>query len=82
MLAFWLNFIPNIGAVVAIVLPVPVAAFDPSQTTSSKLLVFVLPLGVHLAVGSVLEPLVFGNSLDLHPVRIGEGEEAAVVVWG
>jgi len=78
VLAFLLNFIPNIGAVVATLLPLPVAAFDPGQTSLSVFLSFALPMGVHLAVGSVLEPLVFGNSLDLHPVVV----LLSLMMWG
>uniref|UniRef100_A0A7S3SPE9 AI-2E family transporter n=1 Tax=Emiliania huxleyi TaxID=2903 RepID=A0A7S3SPE9_EMIHU len=78
VLAFLLNFIPNIGAVVATLLPLPVAAFDPGQTSLSVFLSFALPMGVHLAVGSVLEPLIFGNSLDLHPVVV----LLSLMMWG
>ena len=31
-LAFWLNFVPNIGAVVATLLPMPIVCFDPHFT--------------------------------------------------
>lgn len=32
VLAFWLNFVPNVGAVIAVALPLPVVLIDPEST--------------------------------------------------
>ncbi len=77
VLTFLLNFIPNIGAVVATLLPVPlaVAQFD---SLWKIVAVVVLPGLVHLVVGNVIEPVFMGEGLDLHPVTI----LLALGVWG
>ena len=76
--AFWLNFIPNIGAFVATLLPVPVVAFDPNISWLSATLAVVLPFAMHAVVGNVVEPLIFGHSLDLHPVVV----LLSLMLWG
>ena len=43
LMAFWLNFVPNVGAVVAVILPMPVVLFDPDTTGMRVLLAFALP---------------------------------------
>ena len=42
------------------------------------ILAFVLPFCCHMVVGNVLEPLVFGHSLELQPVVI----LLSLMVWG
>ena len=77
-LAFWLNFVPNLGACVATLLPLPVVCFDPNFSTLDSLLAFVLPASVHMTVGNVLEPVIFGRSMALHPVVV----LLALMFWG
>ncbi len=77
-LAFWLNFVPTVGAVVAVLLPAPLVLLDPSLSTLAMTMALLLPFGVHMAVGNVLEPLIFGHSLELHPVVI----LCSLMVWG
>jgi predicted PurR-regulated permease PerM len=77
-LAFWLNFVPNVGAVVAVFLPMPLVILDPQMSTAAMVLAFALPFGVHMFVGNVLEPLLFGHSLELQPVVI----LLSLMVWG
>jgi len=81
-LAFWLNFIPNVGAVVAVLLPMPLVVLDPAISTAGMVLAFLLPFLVHSVVGNVLEPLVFGQSLDLHPVAILFTLMVWAMLWG
>lgn len=78
VLAFWLNFIPNVGAVVAVCLPMPLVVLDPDMSTVAMVLAFVLPFCVHMTVGNVLEPLIFGHSLELQPILI----LLSLMVWG
>lgn len=78
LLAFWLNFIPNVGAVVATFLPMPLVVLDPDISPVGMILAFVLPFCCHMVVGNVLEPLVFGHSLELQPVII----LLSLMVWG
>lgn len=78
VLAFWLNFVPNVGAVVAVILPMPLVMLDPDMSKAAMVLAFVLPFCVHMVVGNVLEPLLFGHSLELQPVLI----LFSLMVWG
>ena len=43
LLAFLLNFIPNVGSVISVVLPMPVVIFDPSKTWVDIWLAFIIP---------------------------------------
>lgn len=70
LLAFWLNFVPNVGTVVAVALPLPLVILDPAFSTAGVLLVLLLPLGAHAFAGNVVEPLLFGHILKLHPVAV------------
>ena len=65
VLAFWLNFVPNVGAVAAVFLPMPLVVLDPHMPVANMVLAFVLPLCAHSLVGSVLEPLLSAESCAL-----------------
>lgn len=77
VLAFLLNFIPNVGSVIATLLPVPVALvqYDSLLTVAG---VVVFPGMVQLIVGNGIEPKVMGGKLDLSPVVV----LFALVFWG
>jgi AI-2 transport protein TqsA len=77
VLAFFLNFIPSIGSIVATLLPLPVAIVQ-YETAGPVLGIFVLTLIVQFAIGNVLDPKLMGDRLDLSPVTI----LAALVFWG
>jgi len=78
LLAFWLNFIPNVGTVLAVALPMPIVIIDPSFSAMGVALALLLPLGAHAFAGNVLEPLMFGHTLKLHPVTV----LLSLMVWG
>lgn len=69
-LAFVLNFIPNIGSVVATLLPLPMVLLSPDLSAAAKILAFALPMGVQTVLGNFVQPRVMGRSLDLSPVTI------------
>jgi AI-2 transport protein TqsA len=77
VLAFFLNFIPNIGPIVATLLPLPIAIvqFDSLWMILGILLV---PGLVQMVIGNGVEPSLIGEGLDLHPVTI----LFALVFWG
>ena len=77
VLAFLLNFIPNIGSVIATLLPIPVALvqFDSLATVG---LVVLLPGAVQITIGNLIEPKIMGDGLDLSPVTI----LLSLVLWG
>ena len=76
-LTFILNFIPTFGSIVAVFLPLPVAFLQYDETTMI-LLVFILPMIVHMAIGNIVEPKLFGKAFGLHPVTI----ILALIFWG
>ena len=77
VMAFLLNFIPSIGSVIATLLPLPIALIQFDSGVAIALVVL-LPGAVQFTIGTIVEPLVMGEGLDLHPVTI----LLALVVWG
>jgi AI-2 transport protein TqsA len=82
LLAFLLNFIPNIGSVIATLLPLPVVVLSPDLSVAAKILAFLIPGAVQFAVGNLLEPKIMGQSLDLHPVVVLLGLIFFGWLWG
>lgn len=78
LMAFYLNFIPNIGSVLATMLPVPVVLMDPSLSSTAMILAVALPGAVQLVIGNVVEPKIIGDSLQLHPITV----LLSLIVWG
>jgi len=81
-LAFMLNFIPNIGSIIATILPLPVALIDPELGMISKILVLVIPGGIQFGIGNLLQPKLMGESLDLHPVVVLLSLIFFGTIWG
>ena len=78
MFAFLLNFIPNVGSMISVLLPVPVVFLNPEITTTTAVLAIALPGAVQFSIGNIVEPKVMGHSLALHPVTV----LVALVFWG
>ena len=76
-LTFLLNFIPTFGSIVAVLLPLPVA-FLQFDDPAIIIMVIILPSIVHMIIGNVIEPKMFGQAFDLHPVTI----IVALISWG
>lgn len=81
-LAFMLNFIPNIGSVIATILPLPFALFDQQLGLASKILVLAIPGTIQLVIGNLLQPKMMGESLDLHPVVVLLSLIFFGTIWG
>lgn len=79
LLTFILNYIPNFGAMIAILVPAPILLLDPTLSTYQTVLGFLLPGIVHGVVGNLVEPFCFYNhdDLQLHPIT----SLLCVVVW-
>jgi AI-2 transport protein TqsA len=77
VLAFLLNFIPSIGSIVAVLLPIPVALvqFDGGWQVFA---VIAGPAVVQILIGNGIDPKLMGEELELSPVTI----LAALVFWG
>jgi len=78
LITFVANFVPNVGAIFATLLPMPLILLDPSVSVGVRALAFLLPLLVHTTVGNLIEPKMFGSSMELHPVIV----LFALAFWG
>jgi predicted PurR-regulated permease PerM len=76
LLAFLLNYIPNLGSILA---AVPAIVLTALQHGASKAAVVAAGyLVVNVVVGNVIEPRVMGRALGLSPLVV----LVSVVVWG
>lgn len=75
--AFLLNFVPNIGSVIASLLPVPVVLVS-DLSTLEVFLAIGIPAAIQFTVGNFLEPRWMGRSLDIHPIVV----LLALIFWG
>lgn len=76
--AFLLNFIPTLGSAISTVLPLPVVLMNPEISPTVAVLAILIPGSIHFLIGNVVEPLVMGDSLELHPVAV----LLSLMVWG
>lgn len=78
VLAFLLNYIPNIGPVVASLLPIPFILLAPEGGAIWMACAITVSMAVQVISGSVVEPKLMGDASDLHPVVI----LLALMFWG
>jgi AI-2 transport protein TqsA len=76
-LTFILNFIPVVGSIVAVLLPIPIAILQYPDLSSVLLIIF-LPTIIHQIIGNVVEPKIFGDAFGLHPITI----ILSLIFWG
>lgn len=81
LLIFFLNFIPNIGSIVGVSLPALVALVQ-FDTLGPFVLVVVLLTSINLTIGSVLEPMLMGKSLNMSPFAIILSLAFWGMIWG
>lgn len=81
VLTIILNFIPNIGSVIAVLLPLPIAYMQ-YGFGHQFFIVLIIPSMIQLLIGSILEPKLLGNGMDLHPVTIICSLIFWALVWG
>lgn len=77
VLTFLLNFIPNVGALLATMPPIIMALFQ-SGAPGFALLVASVLVVIHLIVGNYLEPKIMGRGLNLSPLVV----LFALIFWG
>ena len=70
LLAFLLNFIPTVGSLIAMILPLPVAYLAFADQPAIWIGAVVLPGAIQFFVGNIIEPYFQGDSLDLHPITV------------
>ncbi len=76
-LTFILNFIPVVGSIIAVLLPIPIAILQYTDLSSILLVIF-LPAIIHQIIGNVIEPKIFGDAFGLHPITI----ILSLIFWG
>ena len=81
ILTIILNFIPNIGSVIAVLLPLPIAYMQ-YKFGAQFLVVLIIPSAIQVVIGSMIEPKLLGNGMDLHPVTIISSLVFWALVWG
>jgi AI-2 transport protein TqsA len=77
LLAFLLNFIPNVGSLIATVFPVLIAVLQFDSLLTPLILLAILVVG-HNVIGNVIEPKMMQFSLNLSPVLI----LVMLIFWG
>lgn len=82
LLAFLLNHIPHIGSLISVVLPLPLVLLDPTKSYGDLVSCAWWPLLVHAIVGSVIDPKLTIDGLDLHPVAVLMALVFWMVCWG
>ncbi|HXI86073.1 MAG TPA: AI-2E family transporter [Parvularculaceae bacterium] len=78
LLLFVLNFIPIIGAVIAVAAPALLALVEPEGGARLALLTLALLFAVEQVMSSAIEPRLVGRSLNLSPLVI----LFALALWG
>jgi AI-2 transport protein TqsA len=78
VLAFLLNFVPNVGPLVASLLPIPLIILDPTGSVGWMVATIVAISTIQMVSGNVIEPKIMGDSSGLHPVTI----LVALMFWG
>ncbi|MCK4272612.1 AI-2E family transporter [bacterium] len=77
MLTFLLNFIPNIGSVIATIPPIFVAFFQYGSIFPAVWIAILL-VGTQMTMGNLIEPRVMGKSLNLNPLVV----IISLIFWG
>lgn len=81
LLIFLLNFIPNIGSILGMVLPGLMTLFQFDSATPFFIVVAGLG-GINFVVGNILEPAYMGRSLNLSPLMILLSLSIWGAIWG
>jgi AI-2 transport protein TqsA len=82
LLAFLLNFIPNVGPLIACALPAPLILLDPNLSIPGMIMVLFLASVVQFVSGNIVEPKVMGDSFELHPIAILLTLMLWGIIWG
>ncbi len=77
LLTVLLNFIPTIGSLLAVLLPLPIV-FLQYQFGFQFFTILALTGVIQFAIGNIIEPKIMGDSMDLHPITV----LICLVFWG
>jgi AI-2 transport protein TqsA len=81
-LVFLLSYIPNIGSIIATVLPLPVAITQFHSSPWMIVAAVALPGLIHTTVGNFVAPRMMGRGLELHPVTVLLSLAFWGLLWG
>lgn len=81
LLIFVLNYIPNIGSIIAVAFPCLLALVQFDSLTPFIILVVSLT-AIQVAIGSVLEPMLMGKGLNMSPFAIILSLSFWGLIWG
>ncbi|HRY07422.1 MAG TPA: AI-2E family transporter [Hyphomicrobiaceae bacterium] len=81
ILIFVLNFIPNIGSILAVTFPALIALVQFDSLSPFVTLVLGLT-AIQFAVGNILEPILMGSTLNMSPFAIILGLAFWGTIWG
>ena len=78
LIAFIMNFIPNIGSVMAAIPPLVLTIVQPGLGISEALVLIAAYTGINFGIGNMIEPKMMGKSLDLSTLVVF----VSMVFWG
>lgn len=78
MLAFFLNFIPTLGSIIASIPPIVLALIQFYPSYLPVIITAVALMAIQMTVGNVLAPKILGDKLNLSPVVV----LLSLVFWG
>ena len=78
VLAFFLNFIPTVGSIVASIPPILVALVQYYPRVSPAVFTLLALLTIQFGIGNLITPKVMGDALDLSPIII----LISLMFWG
>lgn len=81
LLIFILNFIPNIGSIIAVAFPAIMGLLQFGNFATVSMLVLILGL-VQVAVGYFVEPRMMGNQLNISPFVVLVALGVFGAIWG
>ncbi len=82
LLAFPLNFIPTVGALVASIPPILLAMIDPNFSAIGVTGVCLGLVAINGVIGAVLDPKYVGNAVRLSPLVVFVSMLAWGILWG
>jgi AI-2 transport protein TqsA len=82
LMAFVLNFIPYIGSLLAIAMPSIIALIQFGDDLSVVFSIFLTLCAIQITLGSIIDPRMLGDSLNISPIMIIFSLAAWGMIWG
>lgn len=81
LFAFLLNFIPSVGSIVAVLLPIPVLFLQFGFSANFFVIIGLLS-ATEFIIGNLVEPRFLGEGMDMHPAAVVACLIFWSLVWG